>query len=432
MSYNDFITELLNLKEKNLEFYGNIEKTIKNKVQYNIVSAKLSYTPKCCMVCGVINENFNIIKNGTKISNIKILPINGYPSILRLRKQRYYCKECNHTFIAKTSIVDKNCCISKDVKNKIMIDLKKKISEKDIAQMNGVSSNTVTRAVDLNFTSFSPKKNYLPKKLLFDEFKSTRDAKGSMSFIFICAETHQIIDIVENRQLPYLIRYFSSFTKKARENVEKICIDMYSPYISLIKKCFPNAKIVIDRFHIVQMITRSFTKTRIEEMKKLNTSSMEYKRLKRYWKLFLKPQDKLNYANFRHYTHFRTWQSEKTLCDNALKISDKLYETYKAMQILLFDINNKNKEKLILHANQMLDTNISEHLKITIKSILKYSDYINNALDDNISNGAIEGINNYIKTFKRIAFGYKSFFHFRNRILISKNMIIPKIENMLA
>lgn len=38
----------------------------------------------------------------------------------------------------------------------------------------------------------------------------------------------------------------------------------------------------------------------------------------------------------------------------------------------------------------------------------------------------MEGINNYIKTLKKIAFGYKSFVHFRNRILIAKNIMKPK------
>ena len=38
---------------------------------------------------------------------------------------------------------------------------------------------------------------------------------------------------------------------------------MYSPYVSLIKKMFPNAKIIIDKFHLTQLISRSLNKTRI-------------------------------------------------------------------------------------------------------------------------------------------------------------------------
>ncbi|HKK95691.1 MAG TPA: transposase, partial [Anaerovoracaceae bacterium] len=58
--------------------------------------------------------------------------------------------------------------------------------------------------------------------------------------------------------------------------------------------------------------------------------------------------------------------------------------------------------------------------------------YVENALKYEYSNGTIEGLNNYIKVIKRIAFGYKSFFHFRNRILISRNLIKPITKYQVA
>ncbi|MFM1573140.1 transposase [Helcococcus ovis] len=59
---------------------------------------------------------------------------------------------------------------------------------------------------------------------------------------------------------------------------------MYKQYITLIKKHLPNVN-TFDRFHIINILSRALNKTRIEVMKKLSTSSMEYKRLKRFWKL---------------------------------------------------------------------------------------------------------------------------------------------------
>lgn len=111
---------------------------------------------------------------------------------------------------------------------------------KDIAFDNFVSSNTVARILAKFDNSFNVDFNFLPKHLCFDEFKSTRDAKGAMSFVFCDADNHKIIDIVENRQLLFLKRYFYSFTKSVRDKVESICIDIYSPYISLIKDLFVN------------------------------------------------------------------------------------------------------------------------------------------------------------------------------------------------
>lgn len=51
--------------------------------------------------------------------------------------------------------------------------------------------------------------------------------------------------------------------------------------------------------------------------------------------------------------------------------------------------------------------------------MLKDFEYVANALDYDYFNGFTEGVNNFIKVLKRIAFGYKAFFHFRNRILIT-------------
>lgn len=57
---------------------------------------------------------------------------------------------------------------------------------------------------------------------------------------------------------------------------------MYSPYITLIKNIFPNAKIIIDKFHIIQLLTQSLNKTRIKIM---NSDVKNYSKLKKYWRL---------------------------------------------------------------------------------------------------------------------------------------------------
>jgi Transposase len=57
---------------------------------------------------------------------------------------------------------------------------------------------------------------------------------------------------------------------------------------------------------------------------------------------------------------------------------------------------------------------------------MKYINYIENTLKYDYNNGVLEGINNKIKVIKRIAFGYKCFYHFKNRILITQNLATIK------
>ena len=48
-------------------------------------------------------------------------------------------------------------------------------------------------------------------------------------------QTKNIIDIIEDRRLNSLTEYFSRFSLEAKNNIKYICMDMYSPYISLVK-----------------------------------------------------------------------------------------------------------------------------------------------------------------------------------------------------
>lgn len=64
---------------------------------------------------------------------------------------------------------------------------------------------------------------------------------------------------------------------------------MNVPYFELVKAVFPNAKIVTDRFHIVQQITRALNQLRIKTMNSFQKMEpTKYRRLKRFWKLLLK------------------------------------------------------------------------------------------------------------------------------------------------
>ena len=52
--------------------------------------------------------------------------------ILKLHKQRFLYHSCNKKFFARTKIVNDGCFISNQVKYAIALELKNKISEKDI------------------------------------------------------------------------------------------------------------------------------------------------------------------------------------------------------------------------------------------------------------------------------------------------------------
>lgn len=109
-----------------------------------------------------------------------------------------------------------------------------------------------------------------------------------MSFIYADAKTHEILDILPDRRLHQLREHFLGFPKKARDGVKTLTMDMYSPYISLVKEIFPNARIILDRFHVVQLLMRALLKTRIATMNTLDRDSLEQKILRSTGETFRK------------------------------------------------------------------------------------------------------------------------------------------------
>lgn len=127
-----------------------------------------------------------------------------------------------------------------------------------------MSYSTVNRIIHSLYESQTLNLHYLPENIYFDEFKSV---EHHMSLIFCDFDTKQIIDIIYDFGLHSLQAYFKRYTKETRSRVKHIVIDMYEPYISLIKTLFPHTETVLDKFHLVQHISRTLSKTRIRFMK---------------------------------------------------------------------------------------------------------------------------------------------------------------------
>lgn len=146
-------------------------------------------------------------------------------------------------------------------------------SIKDISVQTCVSSATAQRMMNEQAKRYQSTDTWLPKHLSFDEFKY---AKGTLAFEYIDAKEGKILDILPSRDSRTIKNHFiSCYSLKSRSIVETITVDMNAGYVNLIPTLFPNAKIIIDRFHIVQLINRSLNRTRITIMNRLHTSDGE-------------------------------------------------------------------------------------------------------------------------------------------------------------
>ena len=185
MSNNDYILNLLNIKDSNIFILDKIENKIIKGKNYQIIEGILTYKPEYCPCCGIVNESFNdIIKWGfRKNCKIKIPKISNCNSLLILHKQRFLCKHCGNTFIAETNLIDRYKNMSNNSELQIRLELMKKQSEKDISERVNVSVSTVDKVLNDISSHTVLKHEHLPKSMNWDEFKATKDTKGKMAFI---------------------------------------------------------------------------------------------------------------------------------------------------------------------------------------------------------------------------------------------------------
>ena len=317
--------------------------------------------------------------------------------------------------VSETSLVKKNHQIATVVKQKITQKLIEKLPMTTIAESLSVSTSTVIR--QLHKFKFKTDLNYLPEDMSWDEYSFK---KGKMSFIAQDYDTRKIVAILDGRTQATIRNHFLRYSRQVRSRVKVITMDMFSPYYAIARKLFPNAKIVLDRFHIVQHLSRAMNRVRIQIMNQFDRRSHEYKALKRYWKLIQQDSRKLSDKRFYRPT-FRSHLTNKEVLEKLLSYSQELRQHYNLYQLLLFHFQEKQTD----HFFSLIDETISSVNPIfqtVFKTFLKDKDKIMNALELPYSNAKLEATNNLIKVIKRNAFGFRNFDNFKTRILIALNI----------
>lgn len=411
----NFNTKILKIKDKNIK----INDIVKEKKQGNkkvlVLKGILTKEIKDCKCC---KSKDSIKKHGYRKTTVKLPKIMDQDVILELKKQRYKCKECKKTFTVKTSLVESHCNISNNTKIGILINIQKSLTFKYIGELYNLSSSTIIRIMKKHRKLVDNNKfTTLPEHICIDEIKTTKDAFHSMSLVYADAESHRLKDIVNGRTHYSFTKHFSKYPKKERLKVKTVCIDIYQTYMKGIKELFPNAEIIIDRFHIVQNITREFNKIRITVMNNLkNKDEKAYKVLKNNWRLLLTREDKIKYEKMYKSRIFKCHVSNKEVLEYLLKIDEQLAKEYRIMQDTVWAIYTKDKELFEDVINRKND-GYSENIKKAINTMERYKKYMLNSLKYKYSNGPLEGLNNKIKVIKRVSYGYGNFDNFRLRIL---------------
>ena len=365
-----FITKLLDIKDPNVQIMD-----IVNRDTHKEIIAKLDYEAPSCPYCGSQMKKYDF----QKPSKIPYLKTTGMPTRILLKKRRFKCYQCSKIMVSETPLVKKNYQIPRIINQKIAQKLIEKTSMTDIAHQLSISTSTVIRK--LNDFCFKHDFSRLPEVMSWDEYAFT---KGKMSFIAQDFDNLNIITVLEGRTQAIIRNHFLRYNRVVRCQVKIITMDMFSPYYDIARKLFPNAKIVLDRFHIVQHLSSAMSRVRVQIMNQFNRKSHEYKAIKRYWKLIQQDSRKLSDKRFYRPT-FRMHLTNKEILDKLLSYSEDLKHHYHLYQILLFHFQNKEPDKFF----GLIEDNLKQvHplFQTVFKTFLKNKEKIANALQLPYSN----------------------------------------------
>ena len=356
--------------------------------------------PQICPVCRAQTSRIH----DYRYQEIKDLPFQYKHCLLVLRKRRYICS-CGKRFYEKYSFLARYLHRTNRLTAFIADSFHEQQTIATIAKKSNVSTATVNRILD---TIHFPKMK-LPEVLSIDEFKGNA---GNEKFQCILVDPikHRVLDILPGRNHQQLTQYFYSFPKSERLKVKFFVCDMWQPYVDMAQIYFPNAKIVIDKYHFTRQTGWAIEGVRKRLQKTMPSSLRKYYKhsrsliLKRYYKLK---------------------DEKKKECDQMLLYSEDLRKAH-YLKEKFYEIcqNPKYSEQRIMFWDWIKEAESSEinEFQKCAKTYRKWSKYILNAYKySHISNGPTEGFNNKIKVLKRCSYGIRNFEHFRTRILMVTN-----------
>jgi len=361
------------------------------------ISITLKRKPHVCPNCSFVTEQIHDYRD----SVIKDIPVIGKQTFLHYRKRRYHCPCCNKHFYESFQFLPKYCRITTRLAFYAVHLLKNRYSVSSSAKLLGISASSVFRRLkDIRY----PKPRLLPQVLSIDEFKGN---SGGQKFhaILTDAHNHRLFDILPSRSQTAVMQYLLSFSN--RKQVKYLISDMNQVYRNLALQVFPNATIVIDKFHVVRYITWALENVRKRIQKLMHPSKRKY--FKRSRRLLLTHREKLN-------------QEGMDALELMLLQSNDLAVAYHLKELFYDFMRSKNRNEASQKLKFFILSTQASGLKefyACLTMLGNWSKYILNAFDCPYTNGYTEGTNNAIKVIKRNAFGYRNFDNFRNRIFLA-------------
>ena len=415
----DFNTLLQRFGFNSSNFVNKLINTIEFENGF-IYEVEEEYRIRLCPHCN--NEIVHV--HSYKWIEIKLSTTIGYKEYLRIKRIRYKCPKCGKTHTFSLEGIQRHKVISNFVETAIKKEFWEIQSFATIAKRYDISSMEVIKIFDA-MTKIVPRRP-LPEYMCIDEKHFEGDTDGKYVVVISDFFTGEVIDVLENRQMPYLNRYFSQISFKERNKVKVFISDMYEGYSTVKNRFFPKAMFVVDLFHVIKLLTNAVNKLRIRTYNQyMLEDSVERHFMKNNWRFFLMDQRKIR-RNEYHSKKFDVYIPYDELIFRCVKQNMDFWDGYNVMQ----ELYRYDKYERYGEAERFMDRIIAKLTSSGNELLCKVAESYNkwkvgiihglarNQTGRRFSNAIAENNNSHIQKVIDVAYGYRNFKRFRARIML--------------
>jgi len=231
------------------------------------------------------------------------------------------------------------------------------------------------------------------KRVSIDEI-SMRKGQGSLVTVVSDIEGGNLIEMIDSHRQQDIVEVLIPQPFKVREQVEEVSVDMWGGFPKVIEQVFPNAQVVIDRFHVMKVVN--------QDLNKLRRAIGITDRGSKY--LLLSNRSNLNSGQNQR---LAMTLKKSELLRIAYEMKEEFREIYETNMTV--KMAQKKFKNWLNYAPLFFQESAS--------TIVNHFEGICNYFLNRTTSGVMEGINNRIKLIMRQGYGFSNFDNFRARVL---------------
>lgn len=319
-------------------------------------------------------------------------------------KRRFRCPSCKSVFTEAIDGVKVGFRTTEKYRDQLLYDFKNFESTKSVGVANRCSDTLVTNIVNERLELELRKTNNTPwgRTVCIDEHAFKRNHRRSRKEF--------VTGFVDNKRKCLRELAFGQMHDDLEsaikhipgpENVTNAVIDMHTGYKNFILDFFPNAKITVDKFHVLRLIQPAIRKYRKEVTGDKRSNPIR--------KLLLKNRKKLLPHQKRAVSRFC---SEFPNVGEAYWFKERLSNFYNIK-------GHKHASRILTKITDDMAVSKLPEIQKLRRTLIKWRHEILQYFKTGLTNARIEGFNRKCKLIQRKAYGFRSRPNYRLRVLYS-------------